>query len=175
MSKYRSKSFSTEQPSDAGQVRNVTHPPRERVLPQYEQPSVFDNSTSAGRSTPDNVVNTLIDCVTNEFHAEGNSTSDTNIECEQSKVNVNHSANHDLNAENVFSIVHHNVNRLLNKLDEIRVYLKSHYPATIYSCSETFLDNSKPDYLVSIEGYNIIRRDSLSNEGGGIILKTLVS
>ena len=44
---------------------------------------------------------------------------------------------HPLQLEQDFSIVHHNVNRLYNKLYEIKLYLKMHYSVTIYCCSET--------------------------------------
>ena len=81
-----------------------------------------------------------------------------------------HYHNQLLKNENGLSVIHHNVNRLVNKLDEIRTYLKSHYPATIYSCSETFLDDSKPDHFLSIDGYKIIRKDRICNEGGGLIV-----
>ena len=39
---------------------------------------------------------------------------------------------HPLQLEQDFSIVHHNVNRLYNKLDEIKLYLKMRYSVTIY-------------------------------------------
>ena len=68
------------------------------------------------------------------------------------------------------SIIHHNVNRLYSKLDEIRLYLNSHYPVSVYSCSETFLSSNILDHQISIEGYTIIRRDRISKEVGGLIV-----
>ena len=76
----------------------------------------------------------------------------------------------DFQLEQDFSIVHHNVNRLYNKLDEIKLYLKIHYSVTIYCCSETFLNDNISDHQITIEGYNIIRRDRNSKEGGGLII-----
>ena len=68
------------------------------------------------------------------------------------------------------SIIHHNVNELYSKLDEIRLYLNSHYPVSVYSCSETFLSSNILDHQISIEGYTIIRRDRIFKEGGGLIV-----
>ena len=77
---------------------------------------------------------------------------------------------HPLQLEQDFSIVHHNVNRLYSKLDEIKLYLKIHYSVTIYCCSETSLNDNISDHQITIEGYNIIRRDRNSKEGGGLII-----
>ena len=71
---------------------------------------------------------------------------------------------HPLQLEQDFSIVHQNVNSLYNKLDEIKLYLKIHYYVTIYCCSETFLNDNISDHQITIEGYNIIRREILRKE-----------
>ena len=69
---------------------------------------------------------------------------------------------HPLQLEQDFFIVHHNVNRLYNKLDEIKLYLKIHYSVTIHCCSETFLNDTISDRQITI--------DRNSKEGGGLII-----
>ena len=52
----------------------------------------------------------------------------------------------------------------------MKLYLKMHYSVTIYCCSETFLNDDISDHQITIEGYNIIRRDRNSKEGGALII-----
>ena len=119
------------------------------------------SSITASNHDTDNVVN-----ITN-FAATVNSSSIRNVTQNAcNELNVGHRLQNEQN----MSIIHHNVNRLYSKLDEIRLYLNSHYPVSVYSCSETFLSSNILDHQISIKGYTIIRRDRISKEGGGLIV-----
>ena len=78
---------------------------------------------------------------------------------------------HRLQDEQDMSIIHHNVNILSGKVDENRLYLNSHYPVSVHSCSETFLNSNILDHQVSIEGYTIIRKDRNSKDLGWLNIK----
>ena len=66
--------------------------------------------------------------------------------------------------------VSHRLQNEHNMSIEIRLYLNSHYPVSVYSCSETLLSSNILDHHFSIEGSAIIRRDRISKEGGGLIV-----
>ena len=62
-----------------------------------------------------------------------------------------------------------NINSLTKHIDELRIVL-SNQCVDILAVNETKLDGSICDIEVTVEGYNIIRRDRSSNgrSGGGI-------
>ena len=62
-----------------------------------------------------------------------------------------------------------NINSLTKHIDELRIVL-SNQCVDILAINETKLDVSICDNEVTVEGYNIIRRDRLTNgrSGGGI-------
>ena len=62
-----------------------------------------------------------------------------------------------------------NINSLTKHIDELRIVL-SNQCVDILAINETKLDGSICDNEVTVEGYNIIRRDRLANgrSGGGI-------
>ena len=66
------------------------------------------------------------------------------------------------------SIAHLNIRGLLNKIDQIRYLLVKH-KFSILHLSETFLTSKIVTELVSIPGYNIVRRDRVGRLGGGLV------
>jgi len=62
-----------------------------------------------------------------------------------------------------------NLNRLHNKLDELSVLVKTHQP-TVLAITESWLHSNTPDDAVSLQNYNIMRRDRLNMQGGGVLL-----
>lgn len=65
----------------------------------------------------------------------------------------------------------HNINRISNKIDELRLLLECDSPPVdVYGISETFLTSSAPDNMYTIGGYQMIRKDRKYSGGGGIIV-----
>jgi len=67
-------------------------------------------------------------------------------------------------------IMHLNIQHLLPKLDEIRVYLHENSSLDIVGFCETFLNDKTEINTISISGYSIVRRDRAISAGGGIIV-----
>ena len=68
-------------------------------------------------------------------------------------------------------IVHHNVNHILNKLDQIRLLISSSNPSIdMYGVCETFLSDDVLDQELYIEGFTMVRADRPGGKGGGIIV-----
>jgi len=66
--------------------------------------------------------------------------------------------------------MHLNIQHLLPKLDEIRVYLHENSSLDIVGFCETFLNDKTEINTISISGYSIVRRDRAISAGGGIIV-----
>ena len=66
-----------------------------------------------------------------------------------------------------FKLASLNICKLTTHIDELRILLANN-DIDIISINETKLDEVISDNEVSIPGYDIIRRDRLSNGGGGI-------
>ena len=68
-------------------------------------------------------------------------------------------------------VLHLNVNGLLAKIDQIRLLLtKTGCNTHILQISESHLDDSVPDSLIDVYGYNIIRKDRKAGPGGGVCI-----
>ena len=63
-------------------------------------------------------------------------------------------------------IFHLNIHSLRYKLDELRLFCDKHKPH-ILALNETWLDESFTDEELSLQGYNIMRRDR-NRDGGGV-------
>ena len=63
--------------------------------------------------------------------------------------------------------VHLNINSILPKIDELRQIVKT-TNAAIIGITESKLDSATFDPEISIEGYNIIRKDR-NRHGGGVV------
>ena len=63
-------------------------------------------------------------------------------------------------------IFHLNIHSLRYKLDELRLFCDKHKPH-ILALNETWLDQSFTDEELSLQGYNIMRRDR-NRDGGGV-------
>lgn len=68
-------------------------------------------------------------------------------------------------------ICSHNVNRLENKLDEIKHnLLQSTNAPDIFGCCETFFNNEIPNASIQVPGYTSVRKDRYGNIGGGWVI-----
>lgn len=66
------------------------------------------------------------------------------------------------------SILLANARSVSNKVEEIATLLTAKTP-TIFAVCETWLDNSTPDGVLAMQGYNIIRKDR-NTFGGGLLI-----
>ena len=65
----------------------------------------------------------------------------------------------------------HNINRLLNKLDQLKLFLVNDCPSLdIYCLSEIFLRETIIDSYLSIDGYTFVRKDRLNKKRGGLLM-----
>jgi len=65
----------------------------------------------------------------------------------------------------------HNVNHILNKIDELKLFLECDHPQLdVYGLSETFLTDCIHDDLIRVYGYQTIRKDRKYGKGGGLIV-----
>ena len=75
------------------------------------------------------------------------------------------SAFSDLELKNKFSVVHYNVQSILNKVDIIQSELQQF---DVISLTETWLDNSISDDEIIFNGFNLFRRDRVNDRHGGV-------
>ena len=68
-----------------------------------------------------------------------------------------------------FKLASVNINKLSTHIDEVRILLADKH-FDVLAIQETKLNISDEDYNFSICGYELIRRDRLSNNGGSICL-----
>ena len=61
-----------------------------------------------------------------------------------------------------------NINRLLSKLDQVKLCIDEQKP-NIFGLCETFLNDNVPDRILQINGYGFERRDRIGKAGGGIL------
>ena len=65
----------------------------------------------------------------------------------------------------------HNINRLLNKLDRLKLFLVNDSPSLdVYCLSETFLTETINDSYLCIDGYTFVRKDRLNKRGGALLM-----
>ena len=75
--------------------------------------------------------------------------------------------------ENGLNICHLNIHHVLPKLSELRYFLtQKQCNVDILCLCETFLSNSIQSRELSVEGFNIIRRDRINKIGGGLLIYT---
>lgn len=67
------------------------------------------------------------------------------------------------------SLLLSNVNRLYNKMDEISIIVTDLMPDIIVF-TETWLDGTIPDSVVSLSSYSVFRKDRKTGLGGGVII-----
>ena len=68
----------------------------------------------------------------------------------------------------------HNINRLINELDQLKLFLVNDCPSLdIYCLSETFLAETIIDSYISIDGYTSVRKDRLNKKEGGLLMYIL--
>ena len=60
-----------------------------------------------------------------------------------------------------------NINKLITHIDQI-IILLAHNEIDILSINETKLNETTSDNEVNVSGYDIIRRDKITNGGGGV-------
>ena len=71
----------------------------------------------------------------------------------------------DLELKNKFSVVHYNVQSILNKVDIIQSELQQF---DVISLTETWLDNTISDDEIIFNGFNLFRRDQVNDRHGGV-------
>ena len=65
----------------------------------------------------------------------------------------------------------HNINILLNKLAQLKLFLVNDSPSLdVYCMSETFLTETINDSYICIDGYTFVRKDRLNKKEGGLIM-----
>ena len=62
-----------------------------------------------------------------------------------------------------------NTRSIINRIDELAILLKEH-GIDVAAKTETWLKTSIPESIISVEGYNVIRRDRVDKIGGGVAL-----
>ena len=65
-------------------------------------------------------------------------------------------------------IVHLNINRIMGKIDQVKLALDDKIP-DIFGLSETFLNDQVDDRLLTHDKYQLERRDRVGKSGGGLI------
>ena len=95
--------------------------------------------------------------------------NDNEANCEQSE-NITVSSIFPY-VEKGLGVACHNINRLINKLDELKLILDTDKsPLDIYCICETFLTPTIDDNCLKINGYSFFRKDRLHKRGGGILM-----
>ena len=67
----------------------------------------------------------------------------------------------------VLNLASLNINKLITHIDQI-IILLAHNEIDILSINETKLNETTSDNEVNVSGYDIIRRDKITNGGGGV-------
>ena len=68
-------------------------------------------------------------------------------------------------------LANHNINSLVNKLDQLKWFLDCDTPPLdIYCINETFLTSSTDDSYLNINGYFLLRKDRIHKIGGGVVM-----
>ena len=65
-------------------------------------------------------------------------------------------------------IAHLNIRGITSKIDEVKSILLE-YKIDIFCLSETFLDLTKPSTFFKINNYDILRKDRVTGQGGGLL------
>ena len=95
--------------------------------------------------------------------------NDNKANCEQSE-NVTVSSIFPY-VEKGLRVAYHNINRLINKLDKLKLILDTHKsPLDLYCICETFLTLTIDDNCLKNNGYSFFRKDRLHKRGGGILM-----
>ena len=89
------------------------------------------------------------------------------IQCTKSNTEESHEPTSVLPSQQGFKLASLNINKLITHIDQLRILL-AHDEIDILSINETKLNETISDNEVSISGYDIIRRDRITNCGGGV-------
>ena len=84
------------------------------------------------------------------------------IQCTKRNTEESHEPTSVLPSQRGFKLAPLNINKLITHIDQLRILL-AHNEIDILSINETISDNE-----VNICGYDIIRRDRITNGGGGV-------
>ena len=82
-----------------------------------------------------------------------------------SQINFDNKNNYDCFAKKGLHFIHANVRSIFHKMSDLKIIAK-HTNAAVIGITETWLDSSYTDSCVSIDGYNLIRRDRDGHAGG---------
>ncbi|CAH3194280.1 unnamed protein product [Porites evermanni] len=81
--------------------------------------------------------------------------------------NESHEPTSVLPSQRGFKLASLNINKLITHIDQLRILL-AHNEIDILSINETKFNETISDNEVNISGYDIIRRDRITNGGGGV-------
>ena len=95
------------------------------------------------------------------------STDAVPIQCTKHNTEKSHEPTSVLPSQRGFKLASLNINKLITHIDQLRILL-AHNEIDILSINETKLNETISDNEVNISGYDIIRRDRISNGGGGV-------
>ena len=65
-------------------------------------------------------------------------------------------------------IAHLNIRGIVNKMDELKLHI-SQLNIKILHLSETFLSPATDSKVLNIPGYNLLRKDRVNRQGGGVL------
>ena len=89
------------------------------------------------------------------------------IQCTKRNTEESHEPTSVLPSQRGFKLASLNINKLITHIDQLRILL-AHNEIDILSINETKLNETISDNEVNISGYDIIRRDRITNGGGGV-------
>ena len=89
------------------------------------------------------------------------------IQCTKRNTEESHEPTSVLPSQRGFKLASLNINKLITHIDQLRIFL-AHNEIDILSINETKLNETISDNEVNISGYDIIRRDRITNVGGGV-------
>lgn len=129
------------------------------------------NNSLADRS--DNVISDLAE--ETDYSGVGsnipeNDSSPVHINCNSEGIDEITDVFH-VNIPKGLTLCSHNVNHISNKLDELKVVLDSgKSKIDVYGICETFLTEEVHDDTLTIQGYQMVRKDRPQRAGGGLLL-----
>ena len=89
------------------------------------------------------------------------------IQCTKRNIEESHEPTSVLPSQRGFKLASLNINKLITHIDKLRMLL-AHNEIDILSINETKLNETISDNEVNISGYDINRRDRVTNGGGGV-------
>ena len=90
------------------------------------------------------------------------------IQCTRRNAEKSHEPTSVLPSQRGFKLASLHINKLITHIDQLRILLAHNEIYIILSINETKLNETISDNEINISGYDIIRRDRITNGGGGV-------